>query len=138
MVRISEMYLIAAEADILSGNYESSLEWFNQIRRHRGISEDLTIENYGTASVCGNMSTTDPEYDKEKHDFLGVLYGEYLREFVGEGRCFSLVKRIVISDNYDKYLELDLLTTGAFKSPFSSDFILPFPEAEINYGHIQE
>ena len=75
MMKISELYLIASEADESLAN---SLWYFNKFVANRGI-------------VAFNDNITRAELDNE-------IYKEYKKEFVGEGKLFWFYKRL----NYNK------------------------------------
>lgn len=105
LIRISEMYYILAENEIKQGNNTDALHLLDEVRRHRGISDNLS------ASL----------------DAREELTKEYYREFVSEGVLFPYLKR-----NDVRHSIID----GFDFSP--ADFIIPFPEAELNYGRVQE
>ena len=73
LLRLSEMYLIAAEC---APSRKEAVEYFNTLRRHRGfeeahnLKEDVTDENLQTA-----------------------IGKEYRKEFIGEGQWFFYCKR---------------------------------------------
>ena len=73
LLRISEMYLIAAEC---ATSKKEAVEYFNTLRQHRGfeeihnLKEDVTDENLQTA-----------------------IGKEYRKEFIGEGQWFFYCKR---------------------------------------------
>lgn len=75
MLKLSEIYLIAAESD---NNLQSAINYFNSYVAHRGI---VPIE-----------STTSAE------ELKAQIYKEYKREFIGEGKLFFYYKRL----NYSK------------------------------------
>lgn len=68
MIRLGEMYLIAAEAQ--SENLAAGASYVNALRRHRGISVSL-----------GSL-------DRDQ------LIREYIRELYGEGQLFYMYKRL--------------------------------------------
>ncbi len=68
MLRLGEMYLIAAEAQ--SDNLANGTSYINMLRRYRGISTSL------------------PSLTQE------LLIYEYIRELYGEGQLFYLYKRL--------------------------------------------
>ena len=67
MLRLGEMYLIAAEAQ--SNDLKAGVSFVNTLRRNRGVASLQTL-------------TTD------------LLENEYIRELYGEGQLFYLYKRL--------------------------------------------
>ena len=107
LIRISEMYLIAAEC---AGSKKEALEYFNTLRQHRGfaVADDLKED------------TTDEQLQ-------AAIAKEYHKEFIGEGQWFLYCKRLdqeTLSD--DVYMPV----------PFSKDYyVLPMPDQEVEYGN---
>ena len=105
LLRMSEMYLIAAEC---ASSKKDALAYLNTLRQHRGfdVSNDLTEENVS---------------DDMLQDLIGK---EYRKEFIGEGQWFFYCKRtdqaslpnvkVPFSKNY---------------------YVLPMPDAELEYGN---
>lgn len=79
MIRLGEMYLIAAEA--CPGGLEAGVEYVNALRSHRGVT---------------NLQTLTPE----------LLQYEYIRELYSEGQLFFMYKRmfapVLFSSNSSK------------------------------------
>ena len=67
MVRLGEMFLIAAESQ--SGDLKAGVQYINALRRNRGVA---------------NLTTLTPD----------LLKYEYIRELYGEGQLFFLYKRL--------------------------------------------
>lgn len=67
MVRLGEMFLIAAESQ--SGDLKAGVQYVNALRRNRGVA---------------NLTTLTPD----------LLKYEYIRELYGEGQLFYLYKRL--------------------------------------------
>lgn len=67
MVRLGEMFLIAAESQ--SGDFKAGVQYVNALRRNRGVA---------------NLTTLTPD----------LLKYEYIRELYGEGQLFFLYKRL--------------------------------------------
>lgn len=67
MVRLGEMFLIAAESQ--SGDLKAGVQYVNALRRNRGVA---------------NLTTLTPDLQKY----------EYIRELYGEGQLFFLYKRL--------------------------------------------
>lgn len=103
-LRLSEMYLIAAEASF-DTNPSAAVDYFNTLRTHRGI---------GT-NIASTISRTD---------FIGLLEGEYRKEFYGESQNFFMHKR----------LNLSVVTTSGLIYPASDKiFVFPLPVDEQSY-----
>jgi len=103
-LRLSEMYLIAAEASF-DTNPSTAVEYFNTLRIHRGIG----------ANVDATVS---------KNDFIALLEGEYRKEFYGESQNFFMHKR----------LNLGIITTvGLIYPPSDKIFVFPLPIDEQAY-----
>lgn len=100
-LRLSEMYLIAAEASF-DTNPTAAVGYFNTLRVHRGIG----------ANISATVSKTD---------FINLLEGEYRKEFYGESQNFFMHKR----------LNLNIITTSGLIYPPSDKifvFLLPIDE----------
>ncbi|WP_443938535.1 RagB/SusD family nutrient uptake outer membrane protein [Pedobacter sp. MW01-1-1] len=105
-LRLSEMYLIAAEASFDS-NPTKAVEYFNVLRNHRGIGS--------------NLSSTIT-----KTDFVTQIEGEYRKEFYGESQSFYMHKR----------LNLNIITTDGYIYPASDKiFVFPIPIDEQAYRY---
>jgi len=103
-LRLSEMYLIAAEANF-DTDAAKALDYFNTLRIHRGI---------GTGLPAGIAKT----------DFIKELEGEYRKEFYGESQNFYMHKR----------LNLNVVTTSGFiYAPSDKIFVFPLPVDEQAY-----
>ncbi|QPH39634.1 RagB/SusD family nutrient uptake outer membrane protein [Pedobacter endophyticus] len=103
-LRLSEMYLIAAEASF-DTNPSTAVEYFNTLRIHRGIGANVD------ATVA-------------KNDFITLLEGEYRKEFYGESQNFFMHKR----------LNLGIITTvGLIYPPSDKIFVFPLPVDEQAY-----
>ena len=72
-MRVSEMYLIAAEC---SANPREAVGYFNTFRQHRGFSEDNDLPE---TTAAGALKTE--------------IQKEYRKEFIGEGQWFFYCKR---------------------------------------------
>jgi len=86
VLRVSEMYLIAAEA-------ENDFGYLNTLRAHRGW-EGI-------------------EYSHENHDLAEEIEVEYMREFLGEGQAYYYYKRtgkaqLLVSPNRNHTVLFDL------------------------------
>lgn len=110
MIKMPEMYYIMAEAALAAEDKTGARECLDIVRLHRGIQDGLP----------------------ETADLLSNLSREYLREFVNEGQILYWIKR-----------QLGIHGSRAFEWPTSKmvypeHLILPYPDAEINYGRKQE
>lgn len=109
MIRITEMFYIAAECRMENGsNYdrEKALEYLNTVREHRGIATGEKLTG----------SLTDDEIKNE-------IYKEYRKEFVGEGQIFFYYKR--------KGMEI---IPGYNGSMTDLEYQYPMPDDEIILG----
>jgi hypothetical protein len=73
-LRLSEIYYMAAEA-AFDSDPATAVEYYNTVRRHRGIGDDLT----------GGVT---------KQQFLDLLLTEARKEFYGESQVFFMYKRL--------------------------------------------
>lgn len=105
LLRVSEMYLIAAEC---ASSKKESLAYLNTLRQHRGfdVSNDLTEENIS---------------DDVLKDLIGK---EYRKEFIGEGQWFFYCKRTDQASLPNVKVP--------FSKDF---YVLPMPDAELEYGN---
>lgn len=103
-LRLSEMYLIAAEASF-EVDPAKGVDYFNRLRVRRGIGN--------------NLSTSI-----SKLDFIKELEKEYRKEFYGESQNYFMHKR----------LNLDIVTTSGFIYPANNNlFVFPLPINELAY-----
>lgn len=103
IMRLSEIYYIACEANIGKNN-EAALGYLNDVRRTRNL-QDLE----------------DPLDDATLKDFL---IREMRKDFIGEGRMFSVYKRL-FCPIYVK--------SGKIIDPQEAYFVFPIPDAEYEY-----
>ena len=111
LIRISEMYYIAAEARATT-NLSEATTLLDEVRTARGITSALSV------------ATID--------DFNEELTKEYRKEFLSEGVLFYYYKRTGV-DEYDGYFD-------ASSNPMvigDAQYLLPYPELEIQYGRVQ-
>lgn len=102
MIRLSEMYHIAAEASY-EEDPEVARDLLNQLRTHRGATIAL------------------PSFPN-KESFLNALINDGRREYVGEGQLFFMYKRLnaTVLDEYGGHQTL------------TDEFVLPVPDREIS------
>ena len=105
LLRISEMYLIAAEC---AGSKKEALEYFNTLRQHRGfeVTDDLKEED-----------TTDEKLQT-------AIGKEYRKEFIGEGQWFFYCKRT----DQATLPNVQVHFSKAY-------YVLPIPDQELEYGN---
>lgn len=108
MIRLSEMYLIAAEAGFDDSKAES-VTLLETLRRKRGV-----------------VSTISPTVTRD--EFLSELTTEARREFLGEGQLFYWYKRLGLPVQQGK---ASLTLTPV-------QFCLPLPSAEVEFGNRKE
>ena len=104
MIRLSEMYLIAAESGF-NTDKEAAIKLLEELRTNRGIA--------------GTISRTIT-YE----DFVKELTLEARREFIGEGQLFYWYKRLGAPINQG----------GTTITLEPSQFCLPLPATEIEFG----
>ena len=105
LLRLSEMYLIAAECVT---SKKDALAYLNTLRHNRGFDE-----------------SNDLTEDEVTNDMLqGIIGKEYRKEFIGEGQWFFYCKRM------DEALLPNV--TVPFSKEF---YVLPIPDAELEYGN---
>lgn len=105
LIRISEMWLIAAEC---AATGKEALEYFNVFRWHRGFDAGYDLKEEGL---------TD--------DILKMHIGrEYRKEFIGEGQWFFYCKR---TDRED-LPNVSVPFSRAY-------YVLPIPDQEMEYGN---
>ena len=110
MIRITEMYYIAAECRMEAGpDYDKSkaLDYLNTVRRHRGIAQAEELP----------ASLTDAEVKEE-------IYKEYRKEFYGEGQLFYFYKR----NGYTTFLHSPL------SNMTESNYMFSWPDDETLFG----
>nr|WP_199077321.1 RagB/SusD family nutrient uptake outer membrane protein [Pedobacter sp. ASV19] len=108
LLRVSEMYYIAAESAGTAGNVEAGLSYLNKVRSARGLNA-LT-----SASIPDAVSLSNE------------IMKEYQKEFIQEGQTFFYYKR----------LNKDLAAatgTAAIVPPGAYTF--PIPDKEVEYNH---
>ena len=103
LIRLSEMYYIAAECEPI---LEDGYDWLNQIRAMRGLTSPLPVIS--------------------KSDLMDNLRKEYLREFWGEGQIFFMFKRLYadINSNENGWSSTTWEASNAY-------YVLPLPAEEI-------
>ena len=102
MLRLGEMYLIAAESE--SETLNDGLPYINTLRNKRGISN------------LGSLTVTDLTY-------------EYMRELYGEGQLFYFYKR-TFTTILNRTNSSGSRPAGQAAS--TQVFVVPFPDTEIN------
>lgn len=111
LIRISEMYYIAAECLAKAGDAESlkkAVKYLNTVRSHRGIVTELP-ESLSADKVL-------PEITKE-----------YQKEFISEGQLFFYYKRKGMTQ----------IPWGP-KIMEDNDYRLPFPDIEMEVGNLKD
>lgn len=104
MLRLSEMYYIAAES---TNNLEDAKTWLNDVRSARGLE--------------GKDFTSFEEIEK-------YLIDEYRREFYGEGQLFYRYKMLNADEIKIGYTTINL------ENKKEEAYILPLPEQEEQFG----
>ena len=117
MIRLSEMYYIMAENEARNGSKAKAMELINEVRSHRGITEDIP----------------------SGYDALTELNLEYAREFLNEGQFLYWTKHDRLEHIRDIYSAFVLDRFYILPNPETmGELTLPYPDDEINYGRKQE
>jgi tetratricopeptide (TPR) repeat protein len=106
VIRMSEMYYMAAECLISNGRKDEAAEMINTVIRNRGISDAYWLNE------------DDPE-ERVREE----LEKEWRKEFLGEGQMFYYYKR----------MGLELLGGYQLSDPIGV-YVFPIPENEIDQG----
>lgn len=105
IVKLSEMYLIAAEC-MSETNLTEAVSLMEELHEKRG------------SDVLGEIS--------DKESLIAEIIKEYQREFIGEGQLFYLYKRLNLSSIKGIY--------GFSISMDDSKYTFPLPNDEIEFG----
>jgi starch-binding outer membrane protein, SusD/RagB family len=108
LIRVSEMYYIAAETATSNGDITGGSSFLNKVRQARGL----------TALNAAGISNTD-SLSKE-------IMREYKKEFIQEGQTFFYYKRL------NKDLKQVTTTTVAIPADV---YVIPIPDKEKEYNH---
>lgn len=105
MIRMSEVYYIAAEA-IFDTNPKEAQGYLELVKKGRGVSKKFD-----------NVTN--------KSDFINLLVNDARREFLGEGQIFYMFKRLNRAMPGMSYYDSDVL-------PTEENMVLPKPDSESN------
>lgn len=107
LIKLPEMFYIAAEHYLESGNLEKAIEYLNTVRRSRGIIEDIP-------------SDADPARVRAE------LTQEYRKEFLMEGQLFFYYKRNGMTSipGLSENITVD-----------DAIYVLPYPDNEVEFGN---
>ena len=112
MIRISEMYYIAAEA-IYEQNLDEAKQYLLTVKTGRGLySSDKSVQDVKAAN---------------KATFLELLINDARREWLGEGQIFYLYKRLNKDIPY-----VDPYNTLTLKKASEAIFVAPVPNIETD------
>jgi hypothetical protein len=106
LIRLSEMYYIAAEAWLHAGARDSAVVRLNTVRGQRNL-----------ASFPLSETLSEEEIEHE-------IYKEYRKETLGEGQLFYYYKR----RNYP-------VIPGSSKPGNNAAYVFPLPDNEIEFGN---
>ena len=109
MLKLSEMYLVAAECALEQDDYRRASDLLNTLRMARGETE-LPV-------------------NADSADLRDAITHEYLCDFRGEGQLFYYYKRMGFTAVDDGY------ANGNTVSVPPSAYTLPLPEYEIQFGY---
>lgn len=105
MIRMSEVYYIAAEA-IFDTDPKEAQGYLELVKKGRGVSKKFD-----------NITN--------KSEFINLLVNDARREFLGEGQIFYMYKRLNRAMVASSYYDNDIL-------PTDENMILPKPDSESN------
>ena len=108
VIRVSEMYYIAAECANKKNDINSGASLLNKVRQARGLN----------ALDAAAIATTD--------SLSTEIMREYQKEFIQEGQTFFYYKRL------NKDLRLVTTTTAAIPADV---YVFPIPDKEKEYNH---
>ena len=121
--RISEMYLIAAEAYAMIGEDVQARSYLGEQMRNR-------IRNFNVSSELGSLTG---------QDLLEEIREERQREFIGEGMRLFDLKRWHLGVTRGTPQQMDLCnqpgsatTTGLVKAATDNQMVWPIPQDEVN------
>jgi len=107
LIKLPEMYYIAAEYYANTGNLSKAIDYLNTVRSSRGIIAQIT--------EAADQDAVNQE-----------LFKEYRKEFVSEGQLFFYYKRLGRTT-----------IPGLSASTIIGDniYVLPYPDNEIEFGN---
>ena len=108
IIKLPEMYYIAAEAYTKGNQLDLAITLLNNVRSSRGIIEQI------------------PD-DASQEDVLLEVEKEYRKEFLSEGQWFYYLKRNGITEIpgvFDNTITID-----------NEEYILPYPDNEVEFGN---
>lgn len=107
LIKISEMYLIAAEVYMKNGNNEKAAEYLSTLRNSRGIIGEISP-----------MITTEALQEE--------ILKEYRKEFLSEGQLFFFYKRTGATN---------ILGLSDDSEMGDEEYVLPYPDSEVLVGN---
>jgi hypothetical protein len=116
MIKISEMYLIIAEAAAERSETDKVKEVLGEIRSHRGIQD-----------IDASLIWIGVNID----DLLDHVYLEYVKEFIGEGIAYYASRRLV--PKMGAFINIDI---DWFNRMHLTPY--PYPTDELSYGRHQD
>ena len=109
MIRMSEVYYIAAEA-ICDKNLAEAQEYVEMVKEGRGVYVDLSSLN--------------------KDGLINMILNDVQRELSGEGQVFFMFKRLNRQIMRYSGTSTSVQTTPIL--PIEENFVLPLPDSENN------
>lgn len=120
LIRLSEMYYIAAECE---PNANTAISYLQEVLNSRGVSNETLPNKAGTF----DMTDLDPLYDDlvtGKTVRINELMKEYLKDFYGEGQLFYFYKR----------LDFRIFPNSPASMDMHDKYQLPLPDNEYSFG----
>lgn len=108
LIKLPEMYYIAAEAYAKGNQLNLAIDLLNTVRKSRGIIEQISE-------------------DATQEEVLLEVEKEYNKEFLSEGQWFYYLKRNGIADIpgvFDNTIIID-----------DEEYIIPYPDNEVEFGN---
>lgn len=107
VIRVSELYYIAAESALAAGDLPAGLAYLNKVRNARGLNSLTTVNVPDAVALAAEITK------------------EYKKEFVQEGQTFFYYKRL------NKDLKLESGTTAIVPA---NAYVFPVPDKENEYN----
>ena len=126
MIRLSEMYLILAEAALQAFDYDGAMDYLDQVRFHRGVSASIKLHPAAGGAIMENKADL-----VASHILL-----EYLREMIGEGQFLYALKRFTAE--YGASVTTSCMAQSPIHCYPISVLEYPYPTAETTYGRVQD
>lgn len=120
VLHLSDIFLVAAEANLLANNESKSLEYVNAVRARAGLA-------------ATTFSTYDPEYATEALQPIDLILDERARELYAEGHRWMDLRRTKQLVHYNVAYSYYITEASQMaNSAGEYKWYRPIPQAEIN------